>query len=92
MRRRADASPTVFTRGLSAIRHPSGVRVISRETTRELGPSDDEAALFCLLADEIAAERIQDVQRVVLDWRDDGCHLLVHSSSFVLLQPVVAGP
>ena len=82
----------MLARELNAIRHPSGVRVISRQTTRELGPSDDEATLFRLLADEIAAERIQDVQHVVLDWRDDGCHLLVHCNSFVLLQPVIAGP
>jgi hypothetical protein len=81
----------MFARELSAIRHPSGVRVIQRQTTRELGPADDEAGLLRLLADEIAAERIHDVQTIVLDWRDDGCHLLVHSSSYVLLHPVVSG-
>jgi hypothetical protein len=73
---------------LNVSRHPSGVRVIQRETAHELGPSGDETQLLALLAAEIAAGTIADVETVVFEWRDDGCHLAVHCQSFVLLRGI----
>jgi hypothetical protein len=76
---------------LNATRHPSGIRVVRREKAHELGPADDEADLLGVLATELRAERITDVRAVVFDWRDDGCHLVVHCNSYVLLREVGVG-
>jgi hypothetical protein len=73
---------------VTATRHPTGIRVIRRESTCEFGPGDNEADLLVSLAREIAAERIDDVQTIVVDWRDDGCYLCVHSNSYVLLREI----
>jgi hypothetical protein len=69
-------------------RHPSGVRVFRRDATCEVGPGRDEAELLRLLAREIAASRITDVESLVVDWREDGCYLIVYLSSFVILRDV----
>jgi ADP-ribosylglycohydrolase len=66
--------------------HPSGVKVIRRELVHELGPCTDDAELFALLAEQIATEEIIDVDTVVVDWRDDGCYLAVHTNSYVILR------
>ena len=73
---------------MNVVRHPSGVRVIRRETAHELGPSDDETELLGLLAAAITAGSISDVETVAFEWRDDGCHLAVHCQSFVLLREI----
>jgi hypothetical protein len=78
----------VLARRLNVIRHPSGVRVIRRETAHELGPSDDETELLALLAAAITAGTISDIESVVFEWRDDGCHLAVRCQSFVLLREI----
>ena len=75
---------------MNVVRHPSGVRVIRRETAHELGPSDDETELLVLLAAAITAGSISDVETVAFEWRDDGCHLAVHCQSFVLLREIGA--
>ena len=80
----------MFARRLNVVRHPSGVRVIRRETRHELGPSDDEAELLARLAAEITSGSITGVETVVFDWRDDGCHLAVHCQSFVLLREIAS--
>ncbi len=73
---------------MMSTRHPSGVRVIRREATCEIGPGGDETELLRLLAREIAASRIGDVESLVVDWREEGCYLVVYSSSYVILRDV----
>ena len=80
----------LLARAVTATRHPTGIRVIRRESTQEFGPGDNEAQLLRSLATEITAERIDDVQAIVIDWRDDGCYLRVHSNAYVLLRDVGA--
>ena len=69
-----------------ATRHPSGVRVLRRERVHDLGPADSDAALFRELGDLVESGYVADVDSVVVDWRDDGCHLAVHTSSYVILR------
>jgi hypothetical protein len=69
-----------------AQRHPSGVRVVRREHVYEVGPAANDGELFRLLADLIADGELVNVDSVVVDWRDDGGYLAVHTSSYVILQ------
>jgi hypothetical protein len=59
---------------------------VRRERVHELGPAADEGTLFAALGEQVDDERITDVDRVVVDWRDDGCYLAVHTSSYVILR------
>ena len=67
-------------------RHPSGVRVVRREHVYEVGPAQSDGELFRLLADLIADGELANVDSVVVDWRDEGGYLAVHTSSYVILQ------
>jgi hypothetical protein len=42
--------------------------------------------LLRALAGAIAARRIDDVQSITVDWRDDGCYLLVYCNSYVMIR------
>jgi hypothetical protein len=80
----ARRAPDEVAPGASA--HPSGVRVVRREHVYEVGPAQSDAALFRLLADLIADGRLANVDSVVVDWRDEGGFLVVHTSSYVILR------
>jgi hypothetical protein len=66
--------------------HPSGVRVVRQEHVYEVGPARNDAALFRLLSGVIADGHVTDIDSVVVDWRDDGGYLAVHTSTYVILR------
>jgi hypothetical protein len=68
--------------------HPTGARVIRKETTQVFGPEVSEPKLLRALAGAIAAGRIDDVQSIIVDWRDDGCYLLVSCNSYVMIRSI----
>ena len=70
------------------MRHPSGIRVIRRETVHTLGPRDDEVQLLRDLLAEMTAGRVADIGTITFDWQDDGCHLAVYCDSYALLREV----
>jgi len=65
---------------------PSGVRVVRQEHVYEVGPAQSDASLFRLLADLVADGRLTNVDSVVVDWRDEGGFLAVHTSAYVILR------
>jgi hypothetical protein len=73
---------------MTSARHPSGVRLIHTETTQVFGPEESEPKLLRALAGAITGGRIDDVQSITVDWRDDGCYLLVYCNSYVMMRSV----
>jgi hypothetical protein len=71
---------------VTSMHHPTGARVIRKETTQVFGPEAGEPKLLRALAGAIAGGRIDDVQSITVDWRDEGCYLLVCSHSSVTLR------
>ena len=62
------------------------MRVVRQEHVFEVGPAQDDAELFRLLADQVGDGQLENVDTVVTDWRDDGGYLSVHTSSYVILR------
>jgi hypothetical protein len=71
---------------MTAMHHPRGARMIRKESTQVFGPEASEPKLLRALAGAIAARRIDDVQSITVDWRDDGCSLLVYCNSYVMIR------
>jgi hypothetical protein len=71
---------------MTSLRHPTGARVIRKETTQVFGPEQSEPKLLRALAGAIAGGRIDDVQSITVDWRDEGCYLLVYCNSYVMIR------
>ena len=73
---------------MTAPYHPTGVRLIRKETMQVFGPEASEPKLLRALADAIARDRIDDVWSITVDWRDEGCCLLVYCNSYVMMRSV----
>jgi hypothetical protein len=71
---------------MTSMQHPTGARVIRKESMQVFGPEASEPKLLRALAGAIAAGRIDDVQSITVDWRDEGCYLLVYCNSYVMIR------